>query len=55
MSVTGSAVTGRIARRLTVQRGKQRGIDCFDHDGWEINYAHATHQLFLVSLQPVVL
>ena len=30
-------------------------LTAFDHDGWEINYAHATHQVFLLSLQPVVL
>lgn len=54
VSVTESAITGRTYISLK-RSGKQRGIDCFDHDGWEINYAHATHQLFLLSLQPVVL
>lgn len=42
---------------VTVQWGEKdsMALTAFDHDGWEINYAHATHQLFLLSLQPVVL
>lgn len=49
LSVTESAVTGIGHSRLTAHKGNSMALTAFDHNGCQINNAHAAHQLFALA------